>query len=331
MPDEEKRPSRLGRFWGGPAGLVLRLAIGSVIFIILARQFWSEGFIDHFSHLQTPRALLYSSLYLLIFILNRGFMAYKWSILLHPLKIRLPIRRLISVYYASTFVGAFLPATVGGDLVRYFLLNLPKGDRPALAASILMERVVGLMALVTVGWFGLMAAWRQDLLPVAPALTTLAGGFILVLFAWISLVMPPDLLIRRLGPLGRKLSGFASEYQSYRNHPRALCLFYIFSMIESLHGVVGIWIVALALDLKIGFLPCLVAVPPMVLLSRVPISVDSLGVFQGLGVLFFGILGVAGGAAFALGAVRQLLDFIGLLPGGVLWLFLRTSKSSDGR
>jgi hypothetical protein len=50
---------------------------------------------------------------------------------------------------------------------------------------------------------------------------------------------------------------------------------------------------------------------------------------QGLYELFYGLVGVPETLAFALSLIKQVIIYLGSLPGGVLWLRRREKKTTD--
>src|SRR5712671_6214828 len=53
-------------------------------------------------------------------VLDRALMAYRWIVLLCPIEPdRRPLLRdVLRVFFLSSFAGTFLPASIGGDVVR---------------------------------------------------------------------------------------------------------------------------------------------------------------------------------------------------------------------
>ena len=51
-----------------------------------------------------------------------------------------------------------------------------------------------------------------------------------------------------------------------------------------------------------------------------PISIGGLGTMSAFYVYFYGLVGVPGPLAFALSLIKQVIIYVGSLPGGVLWL-----------
>src|SRR3989337_2193518 len=54
---------------------------------------------------------------------DRVLMAYKWNILLRAKSIHIPLLNVTGTYLTSTFLGVFLPATVGGDAIRAYAVS----------------------------------------------------------------------------------------------------------------------------------------------------------------------------------------------------------------
>ena len=87
----------------------------------------------------------------LLFV-DRTLMAYRWMVLLSALTpgSRPPFRAILRIFFVSTFVGTFLPS-VGGDLYRAYSLSRLRVSGVEAAASVLMDRVLGVMSIVLLG------------------------------------------------------------------------------------------------------------------------------------------------------------------------------------
>src|SRR5947199_10804077 len=62
------------------------------------------------------------------------------------------------IFFVSTFVGTFLPASIGGDAVRAYSvakLNVPGGDA---VASVFMDRMLGVASILVMAVGGLLLA-----------------------------------------------------------------------------------------------------------------------------------------------------------------------------
>ena len=61
------------------------------------------------------------------------------------------LRRVMRIFFVSTFVGTFLPASVGGDLVRAYALSSERVPIAISVASVVMDRALGVMSILLLG------------------------------------------------------------------------------------------------------------------------------------------------------------------------------------
>ena len=62
---------------------------------------------------------------ILLVLVDRALMAWRWAMLLCIVdeSARPPLGRLLEVFFVSTFVGTFLPASIGADAVRAYSIS----------------------------------------------------------------------------------------------------------------------------------------------------------------------------------------------------------------
>src|SRR4029078_10980449 len=75
-------------------------------------------------------------------------MAWRWSILIRAKGMVAPFWWLVRTYFVALFLGQFLPAAVGGAAVRAVELGRRTHDGPEAVASVLIDRLVGVVSLV---------------------------------------------------------------------------------------------------------------------------------------------------------------------------------------
>ena len=265
---------------------------------------------------------------------NRILMAVKWNVLLAAQGIELSWAHAVRVYYQSTFLGVFLPPTVGGDVVRAWLVHRSEARLPEIASSILVERVLGLLTLAV---FGAVAA---ALLPsmIGPGTVDQTRLFLIVagagivslgLFAFSFSALAEriaDAMARRLsglpviGRLATMLARIHVAYRDYRNHRGTLVLFFLLTMLENALPILRAWVVATAIGVTVSPMWFLIIVPLELVLIRIPLSFDGFGIREGLFVWFLAFAGVAESAGFAVGLTNHLLFLVAVLPGGFFHL-----------
>lgn len=93
-----------------------------------------------------------------------GLAGVRFWLLLRAQGVVLPLGRISRITMIATFGNAVLPGTWGGDAVKAaFLLRDAPGDRPAAMVALLVDRLVGLVAMLAV--FGGAALLLADRLP----------------------------------------------------------------------------------------------------------------------------------------------------------------------
>jgi glycosyltransferase 2 family protein len=88
----------------------------------------------------------------LLVLVDRALMAWRWMDLLCALTpgSRPHFSTVLHTFFVSTFVGSFLPS-IGGDAYRAYHLSQHDVRLAESAASVLMDRVLGVLAIACVG------------------------------------------------------------------------------------------------------------------------------------------------------------------------------------
>ena len=143
---------------------------------------------------------------LLLATLDRLLMGLRWGVLLRLAGVRLPLARAVRLFYQASAVGTLLPSHLGGDLLRGWWAAREGAPGHPVAASLVMERLLGLVSAANWAVLGgvLLAVHRAPGRAWAWAglglLAALAGNGLFAL----SLSRPAHaLVLRRLGRLGR--------------------------------------------------------------------------------------------------------------------------------
>ena len=114
-------------------------------------------------------------------VLDRMLMAYRWIVLLCPIDAssRPPLTSVLRIFFVSTFAGTFLPASIGGDIVRAYGLSQLQVAPGQAVASVLMDRLLGVVSILIVGAVGLYFASTGDLASTRAFTISLLVGAVL--------------------------------------------------------------------------------------------------------------------------------------------------------
>jgi uncharacterized protein (TIRG00374 family) len=262
----------------------------------------------------------YLALVLVLVACDRGVMILRWVLLLRASRVEIDARDAARIFLISSFVGSFLPAGIGGDVARAYGLWKVTSDTAESLASVAIDRVLGIVALLVMGVAGLVATtttvsdWRL----VASIVLLLSGCFALLWADRLVVALMPA----RLGEqrLGRRLRGVGDALSRYRSRPGALAHVFAWSLAVQILRIVQAYFLGLGLGIVIPFRYYEVFMPVALLMLLLPISVSGFGLPQAMIVWLTRPLGTPDEQSFALSTLIVLTGLAGNFPGLVLWL-----------
>jgi hypothetical protein len=302
----------------------LRIAVGAgLIGVLFYFVSWDET-LDHLLNISlAPAALAPAVLSLNIFVSS-----LKWKILLATKQLILSWWELARCYWIGTFFGNYLPTSVGGDIVRFVMLNR-LGQPAPVAASILCERMTGFVVLLA--WAAVALSMRPDYFRSGYLLMLLwlmvAAG--ILLSAGVMLVAGPVIAVLSRIPIREsglaekmlsKFQKFARAVDAYRDHKRELFLSVLLSVPFYLIGVVSNYLILLAVDAEVPLLEIIYILPIIHLITFLPLSLNGLGISEGAYVFLFSQAGISPTEALAAAFSRRAAYLIVSLVGGILWI-----------
>lgn len=258
-------------------------------------------------------------------LVDRTLMAYRWMVLLCALTpgSRPPFLAVLRIFFVSTFVGTFLPS-LGGDLYRAYSLARMRVSGAEAAASVLMDRTLGVLSIVIVGAVAVLMArevlanpWTLTALAVAAAGCAAAGVAVFSERAAasahrIASVLPHD-RIRRLG------ASLIDAVRRYSRHHGELTNVLIMSALVQIIRVFQAYALGRALGLVVPLALYFAFVPVIVLIMQIPIAPSGIGTSQAAFLVLFGTAGVDSADAVALSILFVALGIVGNLPGAILY------------
>jgi hypothetical protein len=122
----------------------------------------------------------------------------------------------------------------------------------------------------------------------------------------------------------RGVAALARDARLLFLQPISACLLVLTAVAGQLVLAATVLLLASGLALDVRFIDCLVLMPPVVLLSSIPISVAGWGVREIAMVTAFSMLSVPPDSALALSVILALTATAVSLPGGAIWLISRS-------
>jgi hypothetical protein len=262
----------------------------------------------------------------LLVLVDRTLMAYRWLVLLRPFSGPGGPRfgAVMRIFFVSTFVGTFLPSSVGGDAVRAYALAKERVDGSAAVASVLMDRMLGVLSLLVMAVVGLVFAQQMARDPIV--LTALAVTALVCALAAVVVFSPrAERLVQHAADWLPWVAGRAlvvplvSAMQVYANRHGDLAYVLLGSIGVQLLRIVQAYYLGLGLGIAQPITTYLAFIPVILLVMLLPVTINGLGTSQLAFVWAFAQAGVPGAQSFPLSVLFVALGVVGNLPGGLLY------------
>ncbi|MBI2900758.1 MAG: flippase-like domain-containing protein [Planctomycetes bacterium] len=279
-----------------------------------------EGFVSIFRRMKRTTYLAIAPGFLIVFAL----LALRWHILLRAHGFPVGFGSVFAVTYMGGFFNNFLPGSVGGDIARALIAARGEERKAALVGTILLDRIVGLAAMVLLAAVCVVPfvrdpAMRRPVVLVGILFVGMVGGY----FAYFSRAVRRLPFVNglkgkgKVGEVLRDLDG-TLHILKHRKGTVALCLLLSFLA----QSVCILLIFGLALGLRISgvsLVQFFVFEPIIFIATAVPVSAGGWGVQEWTYVQLFGPAGVSRNAAVALSLLYKLTLVFVTVPGGILF------------
>ena len=235
--------------------------------------------------------------------------SWRWNMLLRAQGIVVRLRTLVGSFLVATFFNNFLPSNIGGDVVRVRDTSGPAKSRTLAATVVLVDRVLGLLALVLIAALGATAS--QVSLPAGgPPVQpwVLWTGLVFGGVVSVQALRAPALVIRLASPLrllhaewvDARLARLTAALGRFASSPRALLSSAAGAVVVQALLVLFYAAVARGLHINVSPWHLAVMVPVSFVVQMLPLSVNGFGVREATFVAFFALAGLPAEAAMLL-------------------------------
>lgn len=249
--------------------------------------------------------------------------ALKWHTLLQAKNINLSLLRILQVDFSSTFLSLFVPSTISLDLFRAYGLSKEVASKKQTAASIIVDRLLSLFALIVVANISVLLFYKTIAVPEV-AYTSIST---LIVFTAVVLIINSRFVVRFLSRykatirkynILHKLEELRGSVNEYKLHRSKLIKVFFLSVAMQTLRIVVYYLASLAVNANIPFQYFMIFTPIVMFLVMLPISLAGIGLRESSFVYFFSKVGVLGTIAFAIPALVSLMVVISVLPGGLI-------------
>lgn len=242
--------------------------------------------------------------------------AIRWSLVMSGLEFHESFPFYIQSYFKGAFFNQALPGSIGGDAVKILEVSQRGYAKSDSFFGIAIDRLWGILGLILLNLTAILAA--PKLLP--PWLTHLIVTISLVGLSGFSglIIFRQSALLKRL-PGSSLFLGFSKRLKQLCGNLRLAASQVFLSILVHLFSVLAIFFLARAVGLPYSPLLFMVVVPPVLLLSYMPISLAGWGVREGAMVGVFLLIGGAKAPILSVSILYGLLLIVASLPGLLFW------------
>ncbi len=226
----------------------------------------------------------------------------------------------IRIWLIGSFFSQTMISFVGGDAIRVWCLNRRLISKRTAASAILLDRVVGFLALILF-FLMLLPFLLDNVMPITMRygiilLAAMSVG-IIVLFLLLGAV-PSHLKQRKWIGLFFEL-GSNSRYL-FLSFKKTTIAFLLSAGIQLLNTY-AIYEIFHIYHADVTFFWCLILTAPIMLISMLPISIAGWGTRETAMIMGFSLLGISEDIILAVSITFGVAVFVGGLPGMLLFLF----------
>ncbi len=304
---------------------------------LIAVILWKVPLAETLQQLQST-SIPYLLLAILIFGISFALAGVRWHVLLTEVGVHHPVSHTIALRFIALFYNNFAPSTLGGDVAKtYIVVKGHSAETPEVAASVIVDRITGVVAMVIVG---LVTAFYTPLPGLRAVLAGLLVACALIVFiVWLLSRVPEKRLEAARASKNtlmqfccRALAGmtkFVKAIDAYRHKKAALIWATVWSCAMVITSGISMryWALALNFDLPMSQA---IGISVIVMIAQmVPVSINGIGWLEGTKILLLTMAGMGQPEALGLALLQRVCTLALSLLGGLLQL-PATRKSSSG-
>lgn len=294
---------------------IVRLLISVILIYVIYSSVDFEKLLATLQKVSLPTAIAIPILYAAGQIVS----CMKWRIFIKAVDISRSFGDILRAYFLGMFVNTFGLGTLGGDLTRAIAITPPKGKRLTSFATVVADRIHGLIVLATIAVIATLV-WGPEIFPTSYIVLAWLGLLAIVLgwFVGPAIVMKFTKEHTKLGRLVRLLSiAFISKPKQIANASAISLFFHCFQIF--MH-----YLIVRELEAPIALSYLFIAVPIANIASSLPISTSGIGVREAAYIFMFSRLGIPNETSIAIGAIWTTSV---ILVSGILGLLFPPDKN----
>ncbi|HEB72421.1 MAG TPA: flippase-like domain-containing protein [Nitrospirae bacterium] len=285
--------------------------------------------ITHFSSIVSQAIPGWLLAGLCLIFLEQLAVSIAWRAMLASKGYKVPFWKMLHIIIVSNFIGFVFPSTAGADVVRVLGLSKYISSASDAFSSMVIFRVSGYVLMFTIALIS--ATFFAERLPDDPVIKSISValviGFAILFLALLfsgTVMRLLAIAFRKIGKerLYLRVETLYRAFSFYLGHKGAMTVAFAGALFMQLERILYVYVVSLALGLKVDPATLCLFVPIIMVLTLIPVSISGIGVREGGFVFLFGYAGLSAAQAMSLSICGFALSLVYVLLGGlVYWLF----------
>jgi glycosyltransferase 2 family protein len=277
---------------------------------------------------------------LAFFILIVGVLItfYRWQLLLKGQNIFLSTKDVISLGFIGLFFTSILPGAVGGDLVKsVYIAKKVKSNKTSSVLTVLLDRVIGVTALVMICTLGLLLNFETvlkhaELRTLSLIIVAILVALMLMTYIGLSRKIRKNKLFNSLInklPFSGMFNKVYDAFHAYRDKHKYLTYALLLSFFNHALNITAFYLITKALGFsELGIYTYFFIVPMGLITTAIPITPAGIGVGQAAFLKLFewtmNVKTTIGADAIT---IWQALSIIIFMFGGIFYLTYKKDLS----
>ena len=250
-------------------------------------------------------------------LLSTSLAAYRWSLIMGSLQFEKPFSFYLRSYFKGSFFNQALPGSIGGDAVRVLELGKHGYSKKEALAGVFIDRVVGLSGLLMLNLAAnmfsreILPLWLYHLINII-CVTGIVGFLVLIglhKLSWLHMYR-----------VTRMFSSLSERFRQVYSNRKSIIDQIGLSIVIHFLSIMAFYELARSVGMTLPLSLFLVVVPPVFLLTILPISLAGWGVRESAMVGIFLLVGASKEMILAVSILYGITLIVASIPGLVVWL-----------
>ena len=258
----------------------------------------------------------------------------RWNGILRHFKIIFHKSQLVALYLTSGFLSNFLPTSVGGDAYKYLYMQKAYSNfKKEILSSIILERGFGFLSLFIVNIilifpFRKIITSNSSILAIEAIISIIFAGFLCTLITKNRLISALDkstinvLLFKRIKAFIKTLTSITEK--------RIIINSFLYSFFSIALTSVSFYLLFYSFGYKLNIFYITLVSSVVNIFSVLPISLNSIGISEGLCVFLFSVYGIKPEVSLGVALMGRILLILLRLLGGLVYVFANFRNLFEG-